>query len=183
MERTTIPIFLFSVSIAFTISLAAKPAPIGQWPDTLTIYIIGAVVCAVTVVAWRFAIRSSKTARVSQEGAAGYHEMFRRLYDCRDFAARIGTKINELDSDSLCEEVDTLLIHHMGPFVENRHILIDHFGMARGADILLKAAFAERKFNRVWSASSDQCLPEAKVSFQEALAAMDDVVEYVKGLD
>jgi len=182
MKRTTIPIFFFSVSIAFTITLAAKPAPIGQWPDTLTIFIIGAVVCAVSLIAWRLAIRSAKTA-ISREGGAGYKEMFRRLYECRDFAARIGTKINQLDSDSLCEEIDKLLIHHMSPFVENRHILIDHFGMAKGADILLKAAFAERKFNRVWSASSDQCLPEAKVSFEQALAAMDDVVEYVKELD
>ena len=182
MKRTRIPILFFSVSIAFTITLASKPAPIGQWPDTLKIFIIGAIVCAVTILAWRFTIKSGKTTS-SPEGTAGYKELFQKLYECRYFAARIDTKINELDSDSLCEAIDKLLIHYMSPFVENRHVLIDHFGMAKGADILLKAAFAERQFNRVWSASSDQCLPEAKVSFEQALAAMDDVVEYVKGLD
>lgn len=182
MKRKLIPLLFFCVGIAFTIACAAKPAGIGKWPDTLNIFIIGAVVCTLALIAWRLSIKSGK-ADVSGKGLSSTQDLFKKLHECRDFARQIDEKFNQLDTNSLCEAIDELLINHMNPFVENRHVLIDHFGMSKGSDILLKTAFAERQFNRVWSASSDHCLPEAKISFELALSAMDDIVDYVEHLD
>jgi hypothetical protein len=182
MKRTLIPLLFFCVGIAFTIACAAKPAEIGKWPDTLTIFIIGAVVCTLALTAWRLSIKSGKT-DVSGKGSSSTQDLFAKLHECRDFARQIGERFNQLDTNSLCEAIDELLINHMNPFVENRHVLIDYFGMSKGSDILLKTAFAERQFNRVWSASSDHCLPEAKISFELALSAMEDIVDYVEHLE
>ena len=182
MKRSCIPFLIYSAGIAFTITCAAKPVEEnGKWPDTLTVFIFGAVACTIALIIWRLAIRSGKSIS-AQEGTAGYKDLFRKLYECRDSARQIDAKLNELDADSLCQAIDRLLINHINPFVENRRVIIDYFGMSKGSGILLKAAFAERQFNRVWSASSDHCLPEAKISFQQALSAMDEIIDYVENL-
>ena len=183
MKRTYIPFLFFAVGIAFTIACAAKPAAaIGQWPDTKVLYIIGVGGCVAAVIAWRRSISSGKINSI-EDGTSTSKDLFEKLHQCRDCAREIGGKLNELDSSSLCEAIDELLINYMDPFVESRHVLIDHFGMSKGSDILLKTAFAERQFNRVWSASSDHCPGEAKVSFEMALSAMDEIVDYVERLD
>ena len=183
MKRTCIPFLIYSAGIAFTITCAAKPVEEnGKWPDTLAVFIFGAVACAIALIIWRLAIKSGKITG-AKEGTAGYKDLFRKLYECRDSAREIDEKLNELDTNSLCRAIDRLLINHMNPFVENRYVLIDYFGMSKGAGILLKTAFAERQFNRVWSASSDHCLPEAKISFQRALSAMDEIIDHVENLE
>ena len=182
MNRTLIALLFFSAGIAFTIACAAKPAEIGEWPNTLNIFIIGAVVCTLALIAWRLSIKSGKT-DVSGKGSSSTQDLFAKLHECRDSARQIGERFDQLDTNSLCEAIDEMLINHMNPFVENRHVLIDNFGMSKGSDILLRTAFAERQFNRVWSASSDHCLPEAKISFELALSAMDEIVDYVEQLD
>jgi len=183
MKRTCIPFLIYSAGIAFTITCAAKPVEeTGKWPDTLIIFIFGALACAIALIVWRLAIRAGKIT-ASEEATSSYKDLFRKLYECRDSARQIGEKLNELDTNSLCQAIDKLLINHMNPFVENRYVLIDYFGMSKGSGILLKAAFAERQFNRVWSASSDHCLPEAKISFQRALSAMDEIIDYVENLE
>lgn len=183
MKRTYIPFIIFSIGIAFTITCAAKPVEESvKWPDTKFLFIIGVGVCVAALIAWRLAVSSGKI-NTPEKRTASSKDLFQKLHECRDCARQIGNKINEFDSNSLCEVIDELLINHMNPFVESRHVLIDHFGMLKGSDILLKTAFAERQFNRVWSASSDHCLAEAKVSFEMALSAMDDIVDYVEHLD
>ena len=182
MKRTYVPFIIFAVGIAFTIICAAKPAEIGKWPDTKLCYLIGITVCISGLIAWRRAVHSGKIN--SPEGStSSSEELFRKLHECRDFAGQIRQKLSTLDSDALCEMIDELLIDYMDPFVENRHVLIDHFGMAKGSDILLKTAFAERQFNRAWSAASDHCLPEARTSFELALSSMVEIVDYVEQLD
>ena len=183
MKRTYIPFLVFTVGIAFTIACAAKPAAeIGEWPDTKFLYLVGVGVCAAAVVGWRMSISSGKVNSI-EDGSASSKELFEKLHQCRDFAKQIGEKLNQLDSHSLCEAIDELLVNYMDPFVESRHVLIDHFGMSKGSDILLRTAFAERQFNRVWSASSDNCLDEARVSFGQGLLAMDEIVDYVERLN
>ena len=182
MKRTLIPLLFFSAGIAFTIACAAKPAETGRWPDTLNIFIIGSVVCTLALIVWRKTISSGKT-KGDKKAASSVKELFQKLYECRDFAKQIDKKSNELDTGSLCEAIDDLLINYINPFVENRRVLIDYFGMSKGSGILLKTAFAERQFNRVFSASSDHCLKEARISFELALSAMDEVVDYVEHLD
>jgi hypothetical protein len=182
MKRTFVPFIVFSIGIAFAIACAAKPAAIGQWPDTKVLYLAGVGVCVAALIAWRWSISSGKINSI-EDGSSTTKDLFEKLHQCRDCARQIGEKLNELDSASLCQAIDELLINYMNPFVESRHVLIDHFGMSKGSDILLKTAFAERQFNRVWSASSDHCPGEAKVSFEMALSAMNEIVDYVERVD
>ena len=183
MKRTYIPFLIFAVGIAFTIACAAKPVEGAEkWPDTLLLYLIGVGVCVTAIIAWRFSIRSGRVNSI-EDGTSTSKDLFEKLHQCRDFARQIGQTLHEADSKTLCNSIDELLVNYMDPFVESRHVLIDHFGMSKGSDILLKTAFAERQFNRVWSASSDHCLAEAKVSFELALSAMDDIVDCVEQLD
>jgi hypothetical protein len=183
MKRTFVPFIVFSIGIAFAIACAAKPAAaIGQWPDTKVLYFVGVGVCVAALIAWRWSISSGKINSI-EDGSSTSADLFEKLHQCRDCARQIAGRFNELDSSSLCQAIDDLLINYMDPFVESRHVLIDHFGMSKGSDILLKTAFAERQFNRVWSASSDHCPGEARVSFEIALSAMDEIVDYVERLD
>lgn len=183
MKRTLTPFIIFALGIAFTIACAAKPADeTGQWPDTINLYIIGVATCIAALIAWRWSIKAGKINSI-EDGTATSKELFDKLHQCRDCARQIGQKINEFNPKQLCDAIDDLLINYMDPFVESRHVLIDHFGISKGSDILLKTAFAERQFNRVWSASSDNCPAEAKVSFDLALKSIDEIVDYVDRLN
>jgi hypothetical protein len=51
------------------------------------------------------------------------------------------------------------------------------FGMAKGAEILVTVAHGERILNRVWSAASDDHLPEAVKCYDEAFSALQEAKE------
>ncbi len=104
--------------------------------------------------------------------------MMRLIVNCRQASEQIRNELDaqaNIDPELIRDKIDSLLTTYFEPFVENRFILIEHYGMRKGAEILLQFAFVERYINRVWSATADGCPSEARASLDTAVAALEDL--------
>lgn len=167
---------LFAVGTLIAISGAAKlPEQTGGWPDTLAVFIVGAVISAAGLVLWRYMLAATKKAAVKAEADSptqgGALEL---LAGVLEPARTLQAEIDKLDGTTITQRIDVLLETYVLPFAEVRQTVIDRFGMAKGAEILITVAYGERMLNRVWSAASDGHLPEAMASLPEAIDALDE---------
>ena len=168
--KQTLGITLFCVGLIVGISGAAKaPEELGAWPDTWPVFVAGSLVCAVGLVLWRMAIAASKALEVD---VASDKDPVALLAGLMAPLQSLGEDLETLDERQLGDRVDALLETYILPFAEVRRRIIDRFGMEAGAEILVVVAYGERLLNRVWSASADGHIVEARACFPEAHAAL-----------
>lgn len=67
-------------------------------------------------------------------------------------------------------EIDRRFRDDLAAFAEARYSLVDLYGLAAFAEVMGAFAAAERYLNRVWSASADGYLDEARTYLERALA-------------
>ena len=181
MGRTAVAFLIYVLGIVLAISAAAKvPADGHTWPNTLGLFAGGVLVCLVGLVAWRMGLTKVKTDGAGD--AASSETLFGHLRDARRAAAEIADRWDRLDDVSLRREIDALLFGSIEPFIEDRYLIMQRYGMREGAELVLAVSAAERNFNRVWSAAADGCMPEARSSLIAALAAMDQVVASIDNM-
>jgi hypothetical protein len=146
------------------------------WPDTVWLFACGLATCIAGLIGWRVGLRREDAAGVLS--SLGPEGMLRLILKCRQSVQQILNEIESrpnIDPELVCDKIDNLLVNHFEPFVENRFILIEHYGMRKGAEILLQFSFVERYINRVWSATADGSPAEAKTSLQTAMGALEEL--------
>ncbi len=164
---------IFGVGIMAAISGGAKvPAKIGEWPDSVPIFLVGAVIALIGLVLWR--METAKERRAIAEGASQVEgqDPFVFLADVQAPAAELAGEIDGLEASVICDRVDVLLETYILPLAEVRQLFIDKVGMDKGAEILVTIAYGERMLNRTWSAAGDGHLPEARAVYPDAVAAL-----------
>ena len=172
----------FALGTMIAISGGAKmPKPEETFPDTFPIFIGGAILAAVGVVLWRYALRmerQAETANSHDHDAPG--SPFSYLADVVAPAQALCSELEQLDRHSLLTRVDELLENYILPFAEVRQGVIDRLGMTKGAEILVTVAFGERMLNRTWSAASDEHMPEARACLPDAVEAFEEAHRLVQ---
>ncbi|MBN2292806.1 MAG: hypothetical protein JXM70_10295 [Pirellulales bacterium] len=182
MWLTRICFALFVLGLMLAVTGAAKvPSPdlvwAGQtWPDTVPLFAAGLALCVVGLVGWRVGLRhEDATGALSSLGPEG---MMQIIIDCRRATEQLRDEIDRRQNmvpELIRDKVDSISVTYFEPFVENRFILIEHYGMRHGAELLLQFALTERYINRVWSATADGCPEEARASLETAVAALKDL--------
>jgi len=164
---------LFAIGILIGISGGAKmPAESQRWPDTIGIFLTGAIMAAIGVVLWRMDIRKQLRDGIRVVATDDKANPTPLLEHAVTPVEALSKELDSLSEKQLMERIDTILESYILPFAEARRSVIDRFGMGQGADILVTVAFAERMFNRVWSAASDGNIEEARASFRDAADAL-----------
>ena len=157
----------FVFGIGTTVIGGAKAPEAGAtWPDTLPVFLVGAVLAIVGIVLWRKATSALK--QEAGEAGENEHDALALLNGLQEPLAELRKASGNLDSATLLSRVDSLLDGYVLPMGETRQQFIDRFGMEKGAEILVTLAFGERMLNRVWSAAADGHLPEALSSLEES---------------
>ena len=176
-RRIAFGVYVLGILVA-ACAAAKLPEPGSRWPDTLPLFAAGFLLACGGLVYWR----ASLIAGTKEEERRGTSpkEVLAYLAGCRDEAARIRDELPHLDADALRGRVDRLLADYVTPFIENRSVLIETYGMREGAEIILQASAAERNFNRAWSAAADSCMPEAEAAFRKATATAEAAVTLVE---
>jgi len=172
---------LFGLGIIIAISGGAKvPEKIGEFPDTLPVFLVGAVMATVGLLMWRRAhALAAKAAAAPSDNLAD--DPFRLLESLQAPMAALGEELNLIDDgEQVCARTDALLEGFVLPFAEVRAKVIDRLGMASGAEILVTVAYAERMLNRTWSAAADGHLVEARTVYPDARQAFEEAWRMAK---
>jgi hypothetical protein len=155
--------------------LLSNTSRVPRFPDTWPICLLGVVCAVVGVVLWRIASRAeaAQTTHVDRHGTvqATPQDL---LVGALKAAHLLQGRIDGLSAQEIEHRIDDLLEQHILPFADMRQRVIDHFGMSLGAEILVATAVAERMLNRTWSAAADGYPAEARASYSEAVAALEE---------
>lgn len=166
---------VFSAGIIIMISSAAKMPVMGEkWPSTLVLFTVAAVYTLFMLYLWR----KESAASLSESGdqAGDDNLMQTALNEVNQW------KIADMAATEICNKVDSVLHEQFFPYNARKDEILQQKGFAVGAEIFVQLAYAERMFNRVWSAASDDNLPEAEQSFIEAKQALATAVEKIEAV-
>lgn len=164
---------LFVVGILVAIAGSAKlPAAQGQFPDTLPVFILGAMAAAIGIALWRRQIKIEQSQPESDPNAV---DPFERLESLQAPLAQLKVAVVDMDTQTICDKVDELLQQYVLPFADARHKVVEKLGMDKGAELLVVVAYGERMLNRTWSAAADGHAPEAISSLGEAADAFREL--------
>ena len=162
---------IFIVGIATAISGGAKmPIDGTKWPDTVPLFLVGCVISILGLVIWRKAVAAEAS---SAEANGEKRDAVSILAELMEPAKKLAAEIDSLEAEAINARADALLETYILPFAEDRNSVLQKYGMDVGADVLCTMAFGERMLNRVWSASADGHVVEARNSFPQALAAFE----------
>ena len=165
--------YLFAVGILVAIAGSAKlPDAQGQFPDTLPIFILGALAAATGIFLWR---RQIKLEQEQPDNDPNAVNPFERLESIQAPLAKLSEEAPTLGTEQLCDRVDAILQEYVIPFAQARHKIIEKLGMDKGAELLVVVAYGERMLNRAWSAAADEHAPESVASVQEAYEAFKEL--------
>ncbi len=178
---TSLPVgpLTFGIGILIAIASAAKPPAAGvKWPDTVAVFLLGALVSAIGVFLWRQAKAKEREANLSGGGEGV--DPFERLAKCIAPLSALEATLANIEGEPLCNKVDEILQGYVLPMAETRQTITDKLGMNRGAELLVLLSYGERMLNRTWSAAADEHTPEAHSSLKEAVAAFREAQKFVE---
>lgn len=170
-----------------TLSRAGEATPLATatldlaqaWPSTLPMWGLFAALAAVGVALWR--VGNAQAAKeAAADGADSTDNPFTLLAGMVDPARKLAQDIGTLTDAQILRRVDEILDGYLLPFVVVRQRVLDRLGMKQGSEILVTVAFGERMLNRVWSATADGHLEEARACYPEALAALEEAQRLAK---
>ncbi|MBT6176995.1 MAG: hypothetical protein HOI23_07080 [Deltaproteobacteria bacterium] len=165
--------YIFAAGILVAIAGSAKlPLERGQFPDTLPVFIVGAVAAAIGIYLWRRQIKIEQDQPDNDPNAVN---PFERLESIQAPLADLGSDANGLTTAQLCDRVDAILQEYVVPFAIARNKVVEKLGMDKGAELLVVVAYGERMLNRAWSAAADEHAPESISSILEAIEAFKEV--------
>jgi len=78
-------------------------------------------------------------------------------------------------------EIDRRFRDDLAAFAESRYSLADLYGLAAFAEVMGAFAAGERYLNRVWSASADGYLDEARIYLERSLEQFRDAARQLSG--
>jgi len=160
---------------------AAEASP-ARFPDTVSVFAGGAVLCSIGLTLWWGVVRAERDAARSSanDDSASDNNPVTILHQLQQGLTAMLNDLDELNESELQLRIDSLIDSHVTPLAETRHRIIDRFGMTQGSEILVATAYGERMLNRVWSAAADGYLDEARSSFREAATAFDEAAAIIE---
>ncbi|MCK5074341.1 MAG: hypothetical protein KAQ98_13005 [Bacteriovoracaceae bacterium] len=173
-------LFFLGGTILATISASKIPAEGSTYPDTLGIFIPGFILAVIGILIWHTMVRKLIKLELKQQDASSNDNPVTLIEKLQPNLTDLTSKIGNLDSDELCQEVDKLLDNYVLPFAEVRQTLVNMMGMSKGAQVLVTIAYGERMLNRVWSASADGHLEEAQNVYPDAVSAFQEAYGMVQ---
>ena len=184
-ERSQIIALLEQKSIAFnevdpTASYATDPLAVPTFPSTWPLFAVGAAIGLVGLVLWRSGIRAEAAVTDDAEAEQDVHDPVTLLHQMVGPVRELQRDSEKLTHGEITTRIDDITEQYVLPFAEVRHVLLERFGTAAGAEILVTMAFAERMLNRTWSAAADEHLEEARNSIPEALAGIEEANRLVE---
>ncbi|GEM_PF-231582 len=141
-------------------------------PSTWPLFLTGAVMGLVGVVMWRVAVKAEAQASRAGATAEDLKDPVTLLQQMEAPLVALDEEAVKLMPQAITVRIDEITERYILPFAEVRQGLIDRFGTAAGAEILVTMAYAERMLNRAWSAAADEHLPEVYSSLPEAIAGI-----------
>lgn len=155
---------------------AGSPAPISRWPDSVMIFVAGAVCGAVGLGLWwksELDERASHRHENEGESSSSGPGPLQRLAIIRERVLDLNSRSEQLAESQLMAEIEKLNEEQMQPFAEARMKVISRLGMVQGSELLIAVAAGERLLNRTWSAAADHDLAEARASLAGAAVAFE----------
>lgn len=161
---------LFVVGGIIAISAAAKmPSEGAEYPSTTGIFVFGFLMGIVGNVLWHKTERKKVMLELEIHKNDQNYNPIVLLQSTVPAIAELNQNFNNYPGMALCEKIDEIQDNFVHPFTERRKTFMDILGVAKGAEILLIIAYAERMLNRVWSAASDGYPDEAKACLKDSL--------------
>lgn len=144
------------------------------FPSTWPLFIAGAAIGLVGLVLWRVTTKAEARASRVGDTEQDLHDPVTLLQEMVKPLLSLQVDAAKLTHDEITTRIDDITEQYILPFAEVRHELIDRFGTAAGAEVLVTMAYAERMLNRAWSAAADEYLVESQNSLAEAIAGIDE---------
>lgn len=173
VSQTQAMVLFFGGLTVAIIGAAKMPVDGAEWPDTLPLFVAGAVVSAIGCVIWRKR-RATSAAEAASAITTPDADPFALLQGMLTPARALVASVDDATLESIAADTQALLDDWVLPFAEVRQVVIDRLGMRAGAEILVTVAYGERLLNRVWSAAADGHLPEARACVPEAVDAFEE---------
>ncbi len=171
-------IVLFVIGTIVGISAAAKMPATGEtYPDTLKVFFVSIVIAIIGNIIWRKTERQIVLAELEAHKSDTTNNPVALLKSTVPLLQKLSDRMGEIEGMAICDEVDVILDTAVHPFTERRKTFLDIMGQAKGSEVLLNVAYAERMLNRVWSAASDGHHVEAVNSLQESFDNYKKTVE------
>ncbi len=171
---------LFAAGIIIAICGGAQlPAKGNDWPASVPIFAVGAVIAIVGLVLWRKQQAAARKA-LAQGGEGAQKGPLEYLRELIAPAKKLQDDLDSLTAPQTCDRIDELLESYVLPFAQVRQQVVDRMGMTTGAELLVTVAYGERMLNRVWSAAGDGHLPEARSVYGDAVSAFEEAVTIIE---
>jgi len=137
----------------------------------LAAVLLGAV--GVTLLRWH----ARKTASAAETVAAGMSELHERIGRLAENAKAFEQDAPTLPVDDFRKRVEEVFADDLSGFAERRETITVRHGLQAYADVMSPFASAERHLNRVWSASTDGYVEEARTYVTRAREELEDARE------
>jgi hypothetical protein len=171
-----------SETMASESGLAAEER--SQWPDTFPVFVLGMLMATAGVVLWRFELRQERKKRTAEargiqpdsaELGAERPDPIQLTLEGIPTLDQLVVDAEQLRGWEIMRRVDQFLETFVLPTVERRQEVMNRYGTAGGAELLIALAYGERMLNRTWSAAADGHLPEARGCLPEAAEGFHEV--------
>lgn len=143
-------------------------------------YVAALALGAVGVALLRWHAR--KTASAAATVAAGMSELHERIGRLAENAKAFERDAATLPVDDFRKRVEQVFADDLAGFAERRETITVRHGLQAYADVMSPFASAERHLNRVWSASTDGYIDEARTYVTRAREELEDAREALGAL-
>ena len=179
-ENAQIVALLEEKSIGYHRTDTEEQLAVPMLPSTWPLFIAGAALGLVGLVLWRVATKAEAQASRVGDAEEDVHDPVTLLQQMEAPLHALHEESAKLTPHEITVRIDDITEQYILPFAEVRHGLIDRFGTAAGAEVLVTMAYAERMLNRAWSAAADEHLAEARNSIPDVIAGIEEANRLVK---
>lgn len=171
IKYISITIFLIGTLIA-TICASKVPTEGQTYPDTLPLFIVGAVLAVIGVIAWHMINKKLVKEKIKNKDTSDDADPLKIMESMQPELKTLDDTFESLTTETIMVEVDKILDNYILPIANIREDVTNILGMSKGSEVLLTFAYGERILNRVWSAASDNHITEARNVYPEASNAL-----------
>ena len=143
-------------------------------------YLVAVLLGALGVALLRWDAR--RTASAAETVAAGMSELRERIARLADNAKAFELDAPTLPVDDFRKRVEQVFADDLSGFAARRETITVRHGLQAYADVMSPFASAERHLNRVWSASTDGYIDEARTYVTRAREELEDAREALGSL-
>ncbi|MCK5877573.1 MAG: hypothetical protein KAG43_08055 [Candidatus Marithrix sp.] len=159
-------LLLFSIGIILALISSAKlPVANTNWSDTLPLYSLAMLWACVGLLVYY----KSQSNIASDSSTVICSNIITLLQELILELNKLETEIFNMEAVEIADRVNVLLSNYVLPCVAARQEIMESFSNYQGSEFLISIAQGERLLNRVWSAASDEQIPEIYLTYPKIL--------------